>query len=147
MNKTLRNKALKDVNRLITATLNGENWAAPDGYFAVAYNIYDGYKVKKDQYIPDGKPDLNAVLASNSEYVGADVVDFLPTGIDGTNRPDVNRITSGDNYWDVNADYYNLIKNIYPDAKLYVDKTGYNFTPVEVKQDNTLVAVIMPLKR
>lgn len=147
MNKTLRNKALRDVNRLITATLNGEDWCTPDGHFAIAYPIYEGYRVKKDQTIPDIKPDLSAVLANNSEYVGADVVDFLPTGIDGTNRPDVYRITSGDHHWDVNVDYYDLIKNIYPDHTVHVDKTGYNYTPIEVKQDNTLVAVIMPLKR
>lgn len=70
MNKTLRNKALRDVNRLITATLNGEDWAAPDGHFAIAYPIYDGYRVKKSQREPyiSHKPDLAPLLPANSLY-------------------------------------------------------------------------------
>lgn len=138
MNKTLRNKALRNSTRLFTATLNGENWASPDGHFAIAYPIYDGYRVKKDQYIPDGKPDLQPLLHANSMYTLAGLVEQIDERY---------RITNGEHYWDINADYYNLIMNIYPDAKMYVDKTGYNFTPIEVKENNTLVAVLMPLKR
>lgn len=147
MNKTLRNKALKNIDRLITSELNGEDWACPDGHFAIAYQIYDGYRVKKDQRVPDIKPDLSKVLDYDSKYIQADNIDFLPTGIDGTNRTDVYRFESTNGYWDINADYYNLVMNIYPGAKFYVDETGYNFTPIEVKQDDVLVAVIMPLKR
>lgn len=147
MNKTLRNKALKNSYRLITATLNNENWASPDGHFAVAYPIYEGYRVKKDQTIPDQKPDLSKVLQSNADYTEADSIEFLPMGIEGTSAVDVYRITYADAYWDVNADYYNLVTSLYPGSTIYVDKSGYNFAPIEVKQNDTLVAVLMALKR
>lgn len=140
MNKTLRNKALRNINRLITADLNGENWYSPDGHFAVAYPIYDGYKVKKNQNIPENKPKLDNALSPNIDYIKADNIEY---------KEDSNTycITANGNYWDVNADYYNLIMNIYPEGVLYVDKTGYNFTPIEVKHTDVLVGLLMPLKR
>ena len=150
MNKTLRNRALRNSYRLITGDMNGENWSTPDGHFAVAHPIYDGYRMKKSQTVPDVKPDMTKALAMHkqSDYTTVDTVEFLPTGIDGvSNSYDVYRFTSGDNYWDVNADYYNLIKDIYPEHDARVEVSGWNYAPIEIYQDNVLVAVLMPLKR
>lgn len=140
MNKTLRNKVLKNVNRLITAEFNGENWVAPDGYFATAYPIYEGYRVKKDQTIPEFKPDLNKVLPT-SKYKQAKKVEKSTLG----DYIDIS--INDDDIYTVNADYYTFLKGIYPDARVYVDTTGNKYSPVFLKIDDVLVAVIMPIKK
>jgi len=146
MNKTLRNKALKNVDRLIIADMNGDKWCAPDGYFATAHDIYAGYRIKKSQHIPEMAPDLQKILPS-TEYVKAKKVEFLPTAINGVSTGrysyDIYRIND---CIDINAVYYDLIMSIYPDAKIHVDKSDYRLAPVKLYQDKTLVAVIMPLK-
>lgn len=141
MNKTLRNKALRGINRLIISTINGEDWATPDGYFATAYPIYDGYRVKKHQSEWTGpKPDLGKVLAHNSLYTQAGAIERI--------KPDDDiehiQITTEGKTLKVNAVYWDLLLNIYPDAVAYI---ADRYAPVELKQDDTLVAVIMPLKK
>ena len=139
MNKTIRNKALKDANRLITATLNGEDWACPDGHFAIAYPIYEGYKIKKSQDVPYNKPELARILPTGTYTAIDDVVDY----------DDVDKIELVKNYdkWSVNKVYYDLIKSIYPAATARVDASGYHLAPIMFYVDDTFVAVLMPLRK
>lgn len=141
MNKTIRNKALKDANRLITADMNGEDWACPDGHFATAYPIYDGYKMKKSQRVPyvDYKPDLAAILPTG-EYTEAKYA-----GRDENDCAQIMNIATGQIY-SVNGDFYNLLTNIYPRAVLKVITNGDKFAPIEMHDNEILVAVVMPLK-
>jgi len=140
MNKTLRNKALKNASRLITADMNGEDWCAPDGYFATAYPIYDGYKVKKDQTLLEGKPLLHKILPtcaySLAEYEKTIIdgyTDFSGTGTDISYR--------------VDNDYYHFLKHLYPEALPFIANDGNKYAPIELINDGALVAVIMPVKQ
>lgn len=141
MNKTLRNKALRDASRLIQADFNGETWCAPDGYFATAYPIYEGYRVKKDQTVPDGKPDLARIL-TKPDYTRARVT---LSDIEGDY---VNVTSKGiDTIFTINKTYYKFLKSIYPESDVYIASDGDKYAPVELKSDGVLVAVIMPIKR
>lgn len=134
MNKTIRNKALKEVVRLITVTYKGAEWACPQGHFATSAPIYDGYRVKKGQIIETIRPDLEKVLVASSAYEPADI---------GEHDPDTNTIRVGDVY--MNFDYFNLLMDLHPDATPYVNN-DYKLSPVEIREDGKLVAVIMPLR-
>lgn len=145
--KTDRNTILRDVSRLMTADFNGESWACPDAYFATAYPIYEGYKVKKEQTIPDVKPPLHQALANYKTYE-------LPTGVKRGKRdewredsPQVITFTRGDYSFTVNADYYDFLMSLYPKAQAKVCIDGYRIAPVELHSEGALVAVIMPLNR
>jgi hypothetical protein len=137
--KTLRNKALKNSTKLITATFHGENWPAPDGHFATAYPIYDGYKIKRDQHIHDGTPVLD------------NIIDSVKLAAVTTVKRE------GDNYklyadsetapvYEVQAVLYDLLTTLYPNAVAKLPDDGKRYAPVELYDNNTLVAVIMPLK-
>lgn len=138
MKKSLRNKALRDVVRLINGDYNGVEWCVPDGHFAIDYPIYDGYKAKKYQWYTENKPDMLKVLPKGVEYVQAEDVKEVSEF--------AHEIRYKEYSWIVNSDYLNLIKDIYPDVKFFVDASGYNFTPIEFRT-NKLNGVIMPLKR
>src|SRR5688572_5891623 len=64
MYKSIRNKALKDCNRLITAIdgNTGTKWFCPDGWFATTIDIYSDYRVKKDQEVPSMNPKFEYIL-------------------------------------------------------------------------------------
>jgi hypothetical protein len=145
MNKTLRNKVLKDANRLIVANMNGENWACPDGHFAVAHNIYEGYRVKKDQtdWTDKQKPLLHEVLKSNSDYA---LAEFVEVSENDANHTFISSTASPEAYM-VNSDYWGLLKNIYPEALPFIATDGYKFAPVELQLNGVLVAVLMPLRK
>ena len=144
MNKTLRNKTLKDMHRLITVDMNGEDWYAPDGYFATAYPIYDGYRVKKDQELPTQKPLLHKILSSQP-HVPADSVKLI-AGDTNQFGYDVYEVKRGENTLYIQAVFYDLIKNIYSNHTVHIEESAYKYAPIEIKQNNVLVAVIMPLK-
>lgn len=143
MNKTLRNRALKDAVKLITVDMNGEDWACPDGFFATAYPIYEGYRVKKDQRVHDQKPDLAKILPTG-DYALAETVERIE--IEGGYNQVKITSTATERAYLVNADYWDLLTNIYPNALPFVITTGDRFAPVELHDNGTLIAVIMPLK-
>ena len=153
MKKTLRNKALKDIHMLITATYHGEEWAAPSGYFAVKYPIYDGYKIKKSQRVMDTKPMLDIILDDGKEYImsGGLAWEDHEGVTDSKNREIITErvyyITSTelDARYKVETTYLKLILDIYPKAVAYVRADGFSPAPIKFLNDGELVAVIMPL--
>lgn len=137
MNKTLRNRALKNSSQLITAELNGEAWPAPDGYFATAYPIYDGYTVKKSQQVQNRRPNLGRILPkcnyTEVELLTEDVATIT--------------VTAGElRSYTIQRVYYELLMSIYPTAIAKIATSGDKYAPVELHDNNTLVAVIMPLR-
>jgi len=142
INKTMRNKVLKNASKLITCDLNGEIWQSPDGYFATAFDIYDGYRVKKNQTVPEPRPDLSRVLRAGDYNIASTIITVKDGGyidISGQNC---------DVTYRVNSEYYNFLTDIYPDALTYIDYSGNNkYAHIELKADDVLVAVIMPIKK
>lgn len=137
--KTLRNIALKDAERLIKCDYNGAEWYT-DGYFATAYPIFDGYRMRKDQTMIDQKPDLEKVIPRNdtvpATVVQRDENDFVSLCADGETAPVIR----------VQGRFYDLLMALYPAASVQVDADGYQYAPVKMFDNDKLVAVIMPLK-
>jgi hypothetical protein len=143
MQKTLRNKVLKDVTRLIKCDFNGETWCSPDGIFATSYPIYDGYRIKKSQYAPEGRPLLHKIISNSAETLAEfehekleHYIDLSSTGTDLTYR--------------INSEYYTFLKQLHPKALPYIATNGDKYEPVrlyEVDKYMTLVALIMPIKQ
>lgn len=143
--KTDRNRILRDINRLIIADMNGETWACPDAYFATAYPIYNGYKVKKDQTDWAGKdrPKLHEVLKQFVNYIEPDKVERVTSH--GLERV---RLAWADTVeLEVNAQYYDFLMGLYPGAVAKVCIDGVKYAPVEIHSDGALVGVIMPLNK
>ena len=137
MNKALRDKALRDSNRLLTCDYHGEDWYT-NTYVATKYPIFDGYKLKKSQTLLVEKPNL-AKAIGDYEYNLAEFV----TDDDGHKL--ISSTVNGMKY-KLNNDYYNLVMNIYPTALPYVRKDG-KLAPVLFKDNGEDVAFIMPLYR
>lgn len=147
--KTERNKILKNTNRLIVADMNGENWACPDAYFATAYPIYDGYKVKKDQleWGTQAKPKLHEVLKQFTNYIEPDKTERVKRDGRSVDGGEVVRLSwSGDYSFDVNSEYYDFLMGLYPQAVVKICIDGGTVAPVELHNDGALVAVIMPVR-
>lgn len=141
MKKSLRNKVLQNSYKLITCELNGEDWYSPDGYFATAYPIFDGYKVKKSQRIISGakKPSLTSIL-NHSDYALAEFETKKDEYI-------ILSSTAEDMTYMVNASYYDFLKSLYPNALPFTAINGHWSTPVELHDNGVLVAVISPCKQ
>jgi hypothetical protein len=142
MNKTLRNKVLKNASRLITCELNNEDWYSPDGYFATAYPIFDDYKFKKNKVVigdNNQKPSLTAML-KHADYALAEFE---------THNGDIVTLssTADDMQYNVNALYYDFLKHLYPNALPFTAIGGQWHTPVELHDNGVLVAVISPIKQ
>ena len=138
MNKTLRNKALRQTNKLIVATDGQNDWYAPDGYFAIKHNIYDGYRMTKAQTEATsrvtGKPNIEHIITSmNTKPAKPKKVIFM----------DTERMQIGTEL--VDPVYFDLVSNIYPDA-VYEYDTIRRLAPIAVKQNGELVGLLMPVR-
>lgn len=143
MQKTLRNKVLKDVSRLIKCDFNGKTWCSPDGYFATSYPIYDGYKVKKSQYVPEVRPLLHKIISNSGETLA----EFEHETLEG--YTDISS-TATDVTYRINSEYYTFLKQLHPKALPYIATNGNKYEPVrlyEVGKHMTVVAFIMPVKQ
>lgn len=137
MNKTIRNNALRDVSRLITGEYNGQDWYCPDGYFATTEPIYDGYKVKKSQTIPEQKPKMNTIFERlSTQYKTATDFQKAP--------PEINtvQLSYGNIGVLVNTAFFELFENLGADKFDIADKLD----PVKVYKNNKLIGLIMPLR-
>lgn len=141
MKKSLRNKVLRNSYELITCELNGKDWYSPDGYFATAYPIFDGYRVKKSQTVisPAKKLSLTSIL-KHSDYALAEFE---------TRKDDyiILSSTADDMTFMVDAFYYDFLKSLYPNALPFTAINGDWKTPVELHDNGVLVAVIMPCRQ
>ena len=142
MNKRLRNKALRDSNRLFACDYHGEGWYT-NTYVATKYPIFDGYKLKKNQQFMTGVPNLAKAIGDYeynlAEFVTDDEVPPLVLVRHKLISSTVNNIK-----YKLNTDYYNLVMNIYPKALPYV-RTDGKLAPVLFKDNGEDVAFIMPL--
>ena len=143
MKKSLRNKALREADRLITGTYNGEDWAVPGGWYATKYPIYEGYRVLKRQSVPDIKPDMSRIIDNLSKLETA--TEFERKNEDGFEAVYI-RTTNMFSGAKVNALYYDLLKDLHPDAEIRVSPEN-KFAPVAFYEDQKIVALLMPLKR
>lgn len=134
--KTLRNTALQGVDRLIIGYHNGAPWYAPGGWFAVRANIYDGYKFRKDQYTPEGHPDMASIIdnlkpgrkvAAIKRVVDSEYADLL----------------AGDMVVRVQDRWLALISELYPEGKLTITTA---LELVQVHEHGELVGLIMPVR-
>lgn len=144
---TTRNKALQEEWRLITAKEeDGTEWYAPDGHFATTYPIYDGYRVKKGQLVPEGHPNMTVILneLAKDEYLPAQATKG------GTDN-------QGTEYWVIADDtgyvservahrYYDLVRTLYPTGELSVNNNR-PLRAVKCTVDGELVALLMPMKK
>lgn len=139
--KTLRNKALSGCTRLITAvdSNTGQEWYCPDGYFATTFNIYDGYKQKKDQRVVENKPKMEFIL---------DKLTTTPVKAKAgaTDENNIVQLNYGDTKTLVNNTYLELLNKLHDSPGLWIDVND-KFAPVQVIKNNELVALIMPLKQ
>lgn len=138
--KSIRNKALKNCIRLITAEYEGKEWSAPDGHFAVAKDIYSNYKVKKDQWVVPNKPDMTNIIP-NGNYIRAEAIAETVEAEELIKLENQEFNTS--TY--VNEDYWNLIGELYPKSTVLV-RSGEPYAPVKFMVGEELVALIMPLR-
>ena len=135
MNKTIRNKALRDVSRLITGEYNGQEWYCPDGYFATTEPIYKDYKLKKSQEIPSQKPRLDIIFDRiiNQKYTS------------------VKSIVVADNTALVNEHNTELVNSVYLELMQALGADNYEISdrhldPVKVYKNNQLIGLVMPLR-
>jgi len=135
MNKTIRNNALRDVGRLITGEYNGQDWYCPDGYFATTEPIYDGYKVKKSQTIPEQKPKMNTIFERIKDCK------YHKT----TNQPDNGNtlLLNSVNTELIDSRYFELMQTLGADNYEVSDR---HLDPVKVYKNNKLIGLIMPLR-
>ena len=138
MNKTLRNKALRQTNKLIVATDGQNDWYAPDGYFAIKHNIYDGYRMTKAQTEATsrvtGKPNIEQIITS---------MNTKPAKPEKVMSMDTERMRIGTEL--VDTVYFDLVSDIYPDAVYEYDATR-RLAPIAVKQNGELVGLLMPVR-
>lgn len=141
MRKSLRNKALRDVDRLITGTYKDQTWYVPGGWYATTYPVYEGYRVLKDQTVMEAHPDM------------APIIDNLPkmtraTEFDYDQDPEAVYIRTVDMFdgIKVNALYLELLKDLHPDADIRVSENE-KYAPVGFYEGSELVALLMPLRR
>ena len=137
MNKTIRNKALREVGRLITGEYNGQDWYCPDGYIATTEPIYKDYKLKKDQYYPKDKPQMSVIFERlSTQYKTATDFQKAP--------PEINtvQLSYGNIGVLVNTAFFELFENLGADKFDIADKLD----PVKVYKNNKLIGLIMPLR-
>ena len=141
--KSIRNKALRNIDRLMVADYRGQSWDCPGGYFATSKPIYEGYRTKKSQIVYDygnqPKPNLGYVVDNQGDQsikVDHRAVDDMYTEVTAPGLDYTIRFYS---------DYFNLLLALHPNATLYVS-SGNNMSPVFFKEADKLVAIIMPVK-
>lgn len=141
MRKSLRNKALREADRLITGTYNDQKWFTPGGWYATIYPVYEGYRVLKDQTVSTAEPNM------------APIIDNLPkmtkaTEFDHDQDPEAVYIRTIDMFAGikVNALYFELLKDLHPDAEIRISEQD-KFAPVGFYEGSKLVALLMPLRR
>jgi len=137
MKKSIINKALRDLNRLITGEYNGQDWYCPGGYFATTEPIYKDYKLKKDQYYIEQKPKLDEIFERLSDQYST-ATDFQ------TAPPELNttQLVYGNTGVLVNTAYFELFEDLGADRFDIADKLD----PVKVYKSNKLIGLIMPLR-
>ena len=150
MRKSLRNKAMRGIDRLITGTYGEQKWYVLGGWFATTYPIYDGYKVLKSQLVSEAQPDMSAIIDKLPVMVKATEFEH------GTDEPqqswqdpfDYVNIRTIDMFYPskVNALYFELLKDLHPDAEIRVSEQD-KFAPVGFYEGSKLVALLMPLRR
>lgn len=142
MKKSLRNKALRSVDRLITGTYKDQLWYVPGGWYATIYPVYDGYKPLKSQIVSDAKPDMTAIIEKISDMVTATEFNRLTEdGIEFVTLNTIDRFKP----LKVNAIYYDLLKDLHPDAEIKISSMSM-FDPIGFYENDQLVALLMPLK-
>ncbi len=141
MRKSLRNKALKEADRLITGTYGDQLWFAPGGWYATIYPVYEGYRVLKSQIVLSAKPNMTAIIDNLPKMTKA-------TEFDHNQDPEAVYIRTVDmvNGIKVNALYFELLKDLHPDAEIRVSEQD-KFAPVGFYEGSKLVALLMPLRR
>lgn len=135
MNKTIRNNALREVSRLITGEYNGQEWYCPDGYIATTEPIYEGYKIKKNQTIPDQKPKLDVIFERIKDRK------YYKT----TNQPDNGNtlLLNSVNTELIDSRYFELMQTLGADNYEISDR---HLDPVKVYKNNQLIGLVMPLR-
>lgn len=145
MNKTIRNNALRDSDRLIVADYNGQNWYT-DTYFATKYNVFDGYKQKKSQTLytngqnNTGKPKLDTIIENNRVYKQAKVTEQPPVD----NEVMTTVVFNSENSEKIQTIYYRLMQTLGADRFEITTDTRLN--PIKVYKQNELIGVVMPLR-
>ncbi len=141
MRKLLRDKALKEADRLVTGTYGDQLWFAPGGWYATIYPVYEGYQVLKRQIVSEAKPDMAAIIDNLPKMTKA-------TEFDHDQDPDAVYIRTIDMFAGikVNALYFELLKDLHPDAEIRVSEQD-KFAPVGFYEGSKLVALLMPLRR
>ena len=138
--KSIRNKALRGCSRLITAieTNTGAKWYCPDGYFATTIDIYDGYKVKKEQEIP--------VLNPKFEYILDRLTDTpVRARVGKTNGDGFTPISYGNTTVMVQENFMTLLNKLHDNPELRID-VEQKYAPVQMYKNNKLVALLMPIR-
>lgn len=141
MKKSLRNKALREADRLITGTYGDQEWYTPGGWYATVYPIYEGYKVLNRQLVSSGKPDITPIINKLPVMVKA-------TEFDYEQDPEAVFIRTIDmfNGIKVNALYLEFLKDIHPQAEIRISEQDL-YAPVAFYENGELVALLMPMKR
>ena len=131
MKKSIRNRALGNVDRLITCEYKNERWECGGGHFAIKYPIFEGYRTRKGQTVLEPVVSLDPILR--------DTPFMKPvTDIDASG----DYVRAGEVA--LNKDYYELVRDIYPDAEIRTD--GGKLSQAIFYEDGAPVAVIMPIK-
>lgn len=149
MRKSLRNKALRSVDRLITGTYGEQKWFVPGGWYATTYPIYDDYKVLKSQLISDAKPDMASIIDNLPKMVKATEFER------GTDEPaqswqdsfDYVNIRTIDMFQPskVNALYFDFLKDLHLNAEIRISEDN-KYAPVGFYEGSELVALLMPVR-
>lgn len=144
--KTLRNEALSNVTRLITATYHGKDWSAPDGFIALAHNLYAGYRKRADQTVPDQKPILDKLIDEVTGYKKVTSIRKRHPKEEDDHEAYTIKVSASDQSAIVQAKYLDLVKNIWPES--FARKVaGDPHAPIRFYDGGELVGVVMPLRK
>lgn len=148
--RQLTRRVLSNTNRFIIGDYNGQKWYCPDGNIATIDNIYEQYTPKKSQVDNfkqfehvNNQPKMNRIIEQEG---------VVYSDVEVATRNDNIMVLYAFNKQDikisVNAEYYNFLTALYPNATIQIVTEGkyklYTY-PVRLVQDNKIVALIMPL--
>lgn len=146
MNKTIRNTALRDSNKLIVADYNGQDWYT-DTYFATKYNVFEGYKQKKSQTLytngqnNDGKkPQLKTIIENGNTYATATATEQPPKD----NEVMTTLLKTDNNSEKIQTIYFRLMQTLGADR--FEVARNVSLYPVRAYKNNQLIGVVMPLR-
>ena len=145
MNKTLRNKILRNSTRLIECEYGKDTWNS-NAYIAVKADIFSDYKLKKDQYIAETRPKLEFIINNGHHYEKVDLLERVGGDIETIEL--VSLKNDGVTVV-IQAIFYDFIMSLFKGAKLFVsvDVTRGHEAPVIIMQNNEVVALICPLSK